>query len=806
MLQNYLKLALRNIFRQKFYSGVAVFGLALGITACLFIYIFVRHEWTFDQFHPNAHRIYRVLQHEKESTRPAHTFAETPIPLAATLQAAMPDIASSCRVFASPTLVRQGETTFSERVHLADASMLEMFRFPLRFGDGKTALSRPENLVITVSMAEKLFGTSFVIGRRLSIQLRDAMKEFVVTGVAEDIPGNSSIRFSLLINYDNAKEIFRTPALTAWGIILNETFVLLPDHLAGKTIAEQMTRVVKPMYQQAFDGDIVDLRLQNIRDIHFDRSVEGGSEAKGNALVTYILAGVAIVILLIACANFMMISLGRSVRRSNEVGVRKVFGAYSRQIQMQFVIEACLISTVALLLGIGFAELGLPAFVSLTTFPLALQFDTITVLFFLFLLLFISIVAGAYPAFVLSLLQPTDILKGAIRLTRGHGLQRSLIIAQFAISVILITGTVVMVRQLGYIQSKNPGFDKEQVLVINTGLRPRESAAIYERFRVLANQLPGVMNVAGSSTTVGKPWAKVGFTADNGIYHEFYASTIDEHYIPTMGMSLVAGRNFQVDIPGDRYESLIVNETFVRHFGWNEPLAGKLPGKNFPPHRIIGVVKDFHFQSLHSVIAPAAFVVNPDSIGRGIENIDGGGVRGVNVISIRLAPGSMTSVIAGLDNIWKQVAPGKPFEYSFIDTELQALYRFEQMVSKLTIIAAALAVGIACLGLLSLTALITEQRTKEIGIRKVLGASVGSIIVLISRDFLLLVGVAILIASPCAWWLSNRWLQDFAYRVDVAWWMILFTALMVSLLAFLTVAGQSWRTSRLNPVDTLRHE
>jgi putative ABC transport system permease protein len=425
----------------------------------------------------------------------------------------------------------------------------------------------------------------------------------------------------------------------------------------------------------------------------------------------------------------------------------------------------------------------------------------------IFLALFAGIVAGGYPALLLSFLQPSDILKGSAKLTRTSRLRNALIVVQFAVSIALMGAAIIMTRQLEYMQTKHPGFNKEQVIIIQTGLRPSDGASIYETFRNVASQRSDVLGVAGSAATVGGDIAKVGFTGDNGTYHEFYATTTDERFLPVMGIQLLVGRNFQTNIASDQYEAIIVNEAFVKHFGWQNPLAEKLPGKNFPLHRIIGVMKDFHFQSLHSAIAPMMFVMKADSIGRGIENVDGGAsLRSVNIISVRLAAGNMSATIAELEQLWKKIAPSKPFDYSFLNQELDKQYRHEERLGKLAGIAAVLAVSIACIGLFSLVALVMEQRTKEIGIRKVLGASVSSIITLLSKDFLRLVGIAIIIATPLAWWGMSVWLRDFAYRIELSWTVFFISGAMAILIASVTVAGQAMRAARSNPVQSLRSE
>lgn len=806
MLTNYFIIALRNLRRQKLYTLITVIGLAVGMAVCLLIFVFVRHEWTFDHVHANADRIFRVIQHEKAMTRSAHSFAETPIPLAPTLKETYPEVEQYCRVLANTTLVQVQNKSFSERVHLADPSIFSMFTLPLRHGNPSEALSKPENVVLSVSMAKKLFGSSEAVGKRLSVQVRDGMKEYLVAGIAEDVPANSSVRFDILASFENTKTLFNPRAQTAWGIIIPETYLLLSEKATPAALEQKFTSAALLFYNNVFEKDLVQLFLQPLKDIHLNTAIEGGIEQKGNRATSFVLACVAVLILIIACSNFVIISLGRSVRRANEVGIRKVFGALSGQVRLQFVLEATLLTLISLVLGIVLAELLLPSFNALAILHLSFHYDAMTLGVILLLALFVGCVAGSYPAFVLSILQPSAILKGTTKFIGSGRLRSGLIVGQFAISIVLIVFTLVMMQQLRYMQTKHPGFSKEQVVLIKTGLRPQEASGVYENFRNAVQQRSDVLGVAGSATTVGGEFAKVGFTADNTVYHEFYATTVDENYLPTMGIQLVSGRNFQRDVSTDRFEALIVNEAFVKHFGWQNPLEQKLPSKQFPQHRIIGVMQDFHFQSLHNAIAPMALVIRVDSIGRGIENVDGGSLRGINVIALRLAPGNIPASLAAVEQIWKQVAPSKPFDYSFLDKNLEEQYRNEERTSKLAVIAAFLAITIACMGLFSLAALVTEQRVKEIGIRKVLGASVASIITLLSKDFLKLVAIGFVLAVPLAYWSAGKWLQDFAYRIEVSWWLLASAGVMAIAIAFMTVASQAWSAARANPIQSIKYE
>ncbi|RMD63593.1 ABC transporter permease [Candidatus Parcubacteria bacterium] len=806
MFKNYLKIAFRNLVKYKGHAFINLVGLSTGITVCLLVYLFVRHEWTFDRFNKNAHRIYRVIQHERKSTRSAHSFAETPVPLGPTLKQHHPEIVDFARVATSQAIVRRGANRFQERVHLVDPSLLSIFTFPLLQGDPQTALQDPGSVVVTESMAMKYFGDQPALGQQLNIQLGSERRDFVVSGVARDVPRNSSIRFDFLLSFENMKMLMSERARNHWGIIVSETFLELAPRAQPATVAERITATVQDYYNQVFEPGLVQLFLQPLTDIHLNPTYEGGSEPVSHPAYSIVLGSIALLILLIACINFTILTTGRCTYRACEIGVRKVLGANRAQLRRQFWGEATFLSVLATALAVGLAELFLPAFNRLSGQQLSFQYDAISLLVLAGAAGLVGLVAGSYPSLVLSRFSPIAALRGQLKVGREGGLQQALVVTQFTISIALIISTFLMLSQVRYLRSKDLGFDKEQVVVIRPGGSLEENARLLERFRNALQHQLSILSVAGSATTVGQPWAKVGYTDTDGLYREFYSAVVDYDYIKTMKLNIVAGRGFSREVPSDLREAIVVNETLVKEYGWESPIGQHLPSQNFQPHRVIGVLSDFNFQSLHARIKPLVLALDTAPLRGGIENIDGGPLMGMNVISVRLGPGDLPQTLALLERTWKEIAPSLPFQFSFLDDNLEQQYSTEVRLSKIASYSAALAIVIACLGLFSLVAFAAERRTKEIGIRKVLGATVTNVVALLSKDFVKLVLLANIIAWPVAWWAMNKWLQNFAYRISIEWWVFVLAGILALAIALVTVSTQAVRAALANPVESLRYE
>jgi putative ABC transport system permease protein len=812
MFKNYLKIALRNLRRQSVYSFINVTGLAIGMACFILIFLFVRNETSYDRFHPNVANLYRVYVTEAPPDRDPFSYAETPAQMAHAFETSFPEVKRAVRLDVNRDLVRYQNTTFTERVHVADTDFFEVFHFPLLAGEPSAVLQDPSAVVLTESMAKKYFGKienpvrSEPLGKRLAIKLGNEFHDFFVSGIAKDVPENSSIRFDFVIPFDNVRTYKSERALSAWLNVSFETYVELAGPLTAAEIESKLHTVVKNHYPERI-APMITLHLQSMIDIHLDPTVPSGFEAISSPIYSYILLGIALLILIIACINFMTLAIGRSAHRSLEVGVRKVLGAVQSQLVKQFWSEAILMSFLALALSIFLAELFLPFFNDLANKRLSLAYDFPMLLAFTGLALVVGLIAGSYPALVLSRMPPAIVIKGETQIRSARFFWRGLVILQFSLSILLIIGTLVMANQLHYLRTKDLGFNREQVVVIRNNSPQREGAMLLERFRQELANNESVLGVAGSSNAFASQWAAMGFASEDGTYRNFFQQTVDYDYLKTMGIALLMGRNFSPEFGTDSSEAIIVNEAMVKYFNWDSPLGQRLPGQKFPPHRVIGVVKDFNFQSLQNEIAPLVLTLDPTTVLRGINDISiAVSPRAVNFINVRLEPKNISAAVELLKGTWQKLAPNQPFVFSFLDDDVEQQYREEERWGKIIGYASGLAILIACMGLFGLAALTAAKRTKEIGVRKVLGASVTRIVILFSKDFAGLVLIAFAVAAPLAFYFTNRWLQSFAYRIDVGWWIFALAGGLALFIALVTVSTQAIKAALANPIESLRYQ
>jgi putative ABC transport system permease protein len=807
MLRSYLKIALRNFSKYKVYSAINLGGLTLAITCCLLLGTYVRHEWSYDGFHSKANRLYRPWVQEKDNGH-VITNTVTPLVLGPTLAATYPDIEAMCRVTVSAQSIKKGDELLSERVHWVDRDFFRLFDFAFVYSNGNSPLQNLNSVVLTETTSRKYFGDQNPVGKALFLQTDDEMRPYTVTAVVKDPPSQSSIRFGFLLPIENMLTRISDGAKRSWYNVNPETYVLLREGVDPAALSALFPIMLKTALGNNYQGDNYTVTLQPIRDIHLNNELPAGIEAVGNPAYVYILFGVALFILLIACINFVTLSLGRSVSRAQEVGVRKALGAVRGQLMKQFWSEALLMTFLAVVLGVVAAVALIPAFNQLASQELSFGFDLVTALGLLALIAVIGLVAGSYPALVLSGFRPVEVLKGKVSVTGDASwFRRALVVVQFSLSVFLIAGTIVLNQQLSFLQNSSLGFQHDQTVVIPVEASGPEARQIVERYRNALAASKEVQSVTASSFPFGGngiSWGEIGFTDTKRTYREFQFNVVDASFIPAYGIRLTAGRNFDPANSADRFGGIIVNQAFVKYFGMKDPLNERLPGR-FHDHRIVGITEDFHYTSLHSKVQPLALVMQPDSLIRYSENI-GFPSSPAPDIAVRLAPGRVAEQVAQLEATWKSVAADEPFGFTFLDDNLQRQYEAEQRLSRIVSVASLVSIFIACLGLFGLALLSVARRTKEIGIRKVLGASVASITTLLSRDFLVLVLLAILIASPLAWYALDSWLQDFAYRITLYWWVFALAGVAAVLVAFATVGYQTIRAALMNPVKSLRSE
>ncbi|RDC65614.1 ABC transporter permease [Adhaeribacter pallidiroseus] len=805
MLKNYFKIAIRHFFRHKTYSSINLLGLSMAVTCCLLIGLFIRHEWSYDDFHAKVDRLYRPWISEVYQNEPMVNTV-TPYPLGPALVANYPEVEKMTRVVSIEGKVQTGGEIFNERLHLVEPDFFPMFDFRMVQQSSATPLAEVNSVIVTKAMATKYFGQANPVGKLIKIQLDSAVQAFTVTGVAQTVPVNSSIQFDFLLSFAHIKRLRSENFLKHWQQVDGETYVLLRPGTNAAQLEAKFPAMVKAALGEKYQPGAYAVHLQPIRNIHLNNTLPEGMEPISNPAYSYILGTIAGFILLIACINFMTLSIGRSAGRAREVGVRKVMGAIRSQLIQQFWGEALFLTVLAVFTGFVLAMLLLPVFNQLADKNLKFSFDAGTMGLLGVLVVVVGLVAGSYPALVLSNFRPVEVLKGKLTITGDQSFfRRSLVIVQFALSVFLIVGTLVMNQQMHFLQSKPLGYQTKRIVVIPATQSGEAGQAQIARFREAIQSRPEVAEVAASAFAFGSgPWAGVGYTDPKKVYREFAQNNIDAHFIPAYGIRLKVGRNFQENNTADKSQSIIVNEALVKEYGWQDPLNAHLPGK-FPAHRIIGVVENFNFESLHTPVKPLVLVMQPDSLYRGIENLMFSSSPQPD-ISVRLQTGNLTEQVALLEKTWKSLSPNEPFAYTFLDENLANQYRQEQRLGKMVNIASALSIFISCLGLFGLTTLAVARRTKEIGVRKVLGASVTNIVALLSKDFVGLVVIANVVAWPLAWYSIHQWLQDFAYQVPVSWWIFGLAGVATLVIALVTISFHAVRAALANPVQALRRE
>jgi len=810
MLKNYLKIAYRNLLRSKAFSAINIVGLSLGLATCMIISLFVLDELSFDRFHEKADRIVRVTFRANMGGNKIEEANVMP-PTAQTMQRYYPEVLEATRLrTAGAFIIEKEEEVFKEEgVAFADSNFFQVFSFPLVSGDSRTALIKPNTLVISEKMAQKYFGNQDPVGQTL--QAKNYFEILEVTGVMADMPANSHFHFDFLIAMAGLPEA----RINSWMQSEFYTYLVLPAGYDFQKLQAKLPQMVEkylgPQIKQAFGmnfaefkqlGNELGFQLQPLTDIHLHANFDYDLGPSGDIRYVYIFGAIALFMLLIACINFMNLSTAGASKRAREVGIRKVMGSVKSTLIGQFLLESILLTGVALVLAVVIVFLALPFFNDLAEKNLTLSFTAMPWLLpgLLLLGLVVGILAGSYPAFFLSSFKPITVLKGGSNPARfssgrcGIGLRGTLVVVQFCISIVLIVGTTVVYQQLRFIQNAKLGYDKEQVLVL------QETNRLGQNEQLLKTQLLQDSRVV-NATVSGYIPAGPSFNNNFMVYGDDNAKQfvkgirydVDEDYIPTLGMAMVAGRNFSPEFGTDS-SGIILNETAAKELGWGKAAVGHTikssndGGKR--TYRVIGIVQDFNFKSLHERIGPLMMTLGDNS----------------GAMLVKVKTRDLPALLTSVEKQWNALTPDAPIEYSFLEENFAATYRAEQKTGKILGLFAGLTIFVACLGLFGLATFTAEQRTKEIGVRKVLGASVSGIVALLSKDFLKLVAISILIASPIAWYAMNAWLQDFAYKIDIGWWVFALAGLLAVGIALFTVSFQSVRAALRNPVESLRNE
>ncbi|HEX8332209.1 MAG TPA: ABC transporter permease [Segetibacter sp.] len=803
MLKNYLKVAMRYLTKHKGYTFINVLGLAVGIATCILIMLFVKSEWSFDRFHSKADRIHRAWLQEHYEGEIFNSTA-TPIPLSNVLQSNLTEAEKVCRVTDMSTFITHNNNRLNGQFTLVDSTFFDVFDFKLKQGNIDNPFPTSHSIILTEAEAKRIFGKEPAMGKNIQLSVRDSIVLFTVSGIAANPPLESFTQFEMLIPFSNASYIWSEQSRnSAWSNVVVQTFVLLKPNANLPQVHRKIDLAMQPLVAKNYKPGQYLVRLQPLKDIYFNTTLPEEVESASDPKYSYILGTIGILILLIACINFVTLSVGRSVTRALEVGVRKVLGAERRQIMMQYWSEALLLTLLSVIIGVALSMILLKSFNQLANRELVFAFNFFTVAFICLLTILIALLAGIYPSIVLSNFKPIQVLKGKLQVGSLGIFRKALVVGQFVASIVMIIATITVGRQLEYLSTKDLGFNREHVIVVATSLNIAEGRTFAQKYIGELQKNPNIINSTASIYGMHNyGWMTMGFKDDKNVFRQFKFNAIDPDFVNTMDLKIVQGRNFEKGNAADS-NYVLVNETFVKEYGWKKPIGEKLPGKY--EQTVIGVVKDFNVEALYTSIEPVVMALNPKNIFEKSSDVSYG-VSPRPRVSVRFKGGDAQAHLEQLKAAWKSVAGDREFNSAFLDEALAAAYQQEQRLGKIVNYASYLSIFISCLGLFGLATLVVVRRTKEIGIRKVLGADVTSIVRLLSKDFVVLVLVAALIAFPVAWWALSDWLQDFTYRINIPLWVFVVAALLALIVALLTVSFHAVRAALANPVKSLRTE
>ena len=809
MFRNYLKIAWRNLWKSRGYAVINVVGLSVAFCICVFLFLTVYTQLTFDSFHADGNRIFQPYFFSSDPDQATRS-GEMPLPLTPALKADYPEVAAAARIMTGRTsLVTYKGKYFDKLVTLTDPDFLNVFSFPLTTGNRAVALRELSSIVITEGMAKAVFGTENPMGKRLQLGSDDGQKSYLVTGIMADVPDNSTIRFDALIRVENAPGYQTDKA--KWDAYNHSVFVKLAANADQVAVENRLKEFAQKYFQANIDGlkkkggkpdergDLFALRLQKLANVHFDTEISGGKAAP--IAVIYALMGVGFFILLIAAINFINLSMARSFSRAREVGVRKSLGALKSELFVQIWSESgivCLMGfVVGSLLAYSLVPLFNAAFEARINLTYLFQPGFIAIMLGLFAL--VTVVAGGYPAWKMATFSVIEVLKGNVTMKRPGVLRNTLIVTQFALSSLLICCTIIAIQQIHFLRQRPVGFQKEQVISLPVGNRINGRQVLQRLRNQLAND-PAVLSVAGTGVNLGRGKDRVSSRNITGFsYKGKDVSTdwllVDYDYLKTLNINLISGRDFNRAYPADSVNRVIITASMAKMMGEQNPV-GSLLGDDKDPtgtkSQIIGVVADFQLYSVADEAKPITMHLS--------------GSEPIHYIFVRIAPQSLAGSLEKLKNLWHEAAPQAEFMGSFLDENVDAWYRNEAMLSQVFSLASGVAILLSCLGLFAVALLVIEQRTKEIGVRKVMGASVAGVVVLLSRDFVKLILLALAIAVPLAWFAMQQWLNSYSYRIDISPWVFVGVGLATILIALLTVSFQSVKAALMNPVTSLRSE
>ena len=794
MLQNYFKIAIRNLQRNKVFSLINIAGLSIGLACCMLIVLYTKDEISYDRFHKNVNQIYRITSTETAPDGKVQKFGITGMMPGPAFKAQLPEIENYVRLQGESYNIKKGNDILVQDALKVDSSFFSIFTFDFIEGSPKTALKDPQSVVISEEVAEKYFGKESALGKTLSINYEDKFQPFTVAGVTKKSPQNSSIKIDLLIPFHREKSHD-----DQWINFYLNTFVTLKPLANPKALEAKFANI----YAREAKGQLIEAKekwnfqntiqygLQPFLEVHLstDFRAANGLKDESNPMYSYVLIGLAVFLLLIACINFVNLTVARSVKRSKEIGIRKVVGGDRKQLIFQFMGESFVLSLIAFLLAIVLVELALPIFNTLANKALSIKylFDTQLITSYFLLFLSTGFLAGIYPALVLSSFSPVDTLYGRFKLSKGSFLQKSLVVFQFSLAAFMMMATLILYAQFDFMVKQDLGYNDKNIVEIATGRMNRTETNTFKQ-ELLKN--PTIESVAPRQGGTWNTLANV-----NGKKEIIFAiDIVDEDYLSTLKIPMVQGRNFSKDFPSDSSQSILVNEAFVKEAGWKNPIGQTVDffsrNRKF---QVVGVVKDYHYNSLYETIKPQLLTCHPD-------------MGTFAQLSIKIKPTNTPNSLKFIEKTFKNLRPTQPYIYDFKDQSNQKQYEKEAKWKQIISFSAILIIFISCIGLFGLATLSAEKRTKEIGIRKVLGANALAIVSMLTKDFLKLVLASVVFAFPLAWWSANKFLESYPYRIAIDGWMFALVLVILVLITILTISYQALKSALANPVKSLRTE
>ena len=794
MLQNYLKIALRNLFHNKVFSFINIAGLSIGLACCMLIVLYTKDEVSYDRFHKNVNNIYRITTTETSPEGKVNKFGITGMMPGPTFARQLPEIEKFVRLQGETFNIKKGTDILAQDAHRVDSSFFSIFTFEFIEGSPKTALKDPQSIVISEEVADKYFGKNPAYGKTLTIDFDGSFQPFIIAGIIKKAPQNSSLKIDLLMPFHRSQNVDNE-----WVSFYMNTFVTLKPLTNPKAVEAKFAgiyaREAKMQLAEAKEkwnySSKIQYGLQPLLTMHLskDFKAQNGLRDDSNPVYSYVLMGLAVFLLLIACINFINLTVARSVKRSKEIGIRKVVGGDRKQLIYQFMGESFVLSFIAFLFAFVLVELILPTFNSLANKVLSISYlfdyKLITIYFVLFIVT--GFLAGIYPALVLSSFRPVDTLYGRFKFSSRNYLQKSLVIFQFSLAAFMMMATLILYHQFDFLTHQNLGYDDKNIVTLDTGQMNRTET---ETFKDELLKNADIQQVAPKNGGWWNTMAKV-----NGKQEiVFSMDVIDQEYLSTFKIPIVNGRNFSKDFPSDSSQSVIVNEAFVKEAKWKNPIGQTV---NFffnqRKYQVVGVVKNYHYASLYEKINPQMFSTDPQRSQFGMLNI-------------KIKPTNTPATLKYIEKVFKQLRPTRPYSYEFKDVTNLKQYEKEAKWKQIITFSAILIMFISCIGLFGLATLSAEKRTKEIGIRKVLGASSTAIVTMLTKDFLKLVLISVIIAFPIAWFLADKFLEDYPYRIQLNGWMFGLVALVLVFITILTISYQALKSALANPVESLRTE